>query len=85
MVEVLKKEFNVKVLGRITFALGISFEWYKGGVKLSQRAYILKVAEKFRVDKANPTKLPLQKGFQTTIQDSPVEEKDKMEMKAVPF
>mgnify|MGYP002143932091 CR=1 FL=1 len=63
MIETLGKIFDIKILGRLTFALGIRFEWRNDGVHMSQTAYAERVASRFHLDEARPTSVPMQKGF----------------------
>ncbi len=63
MIGELKKAFDIKMLGRLTFALVIQFEWSDEGVKMTQIAYLDKIAEKFGMLDAKLIGTPMQKGY----------------------
>jgi hypothetical protein len=48
----LKKEFEMKDLGKINFYLGLQIEHLQMGILVHQSGYIKKVLEKFNIDKA---------------------------------
>jgi hypothetical protein len=48
----LKKEFEMKDLGKINFYLGLQMEHLQTGILVHQSGYIKKVLEKFNIDKA---------------------------------
>jgi hypothetical protein len=48
----LKKEFEMKDLGKINFYLGLQIEHLQTGILVHQSGYIKKVLEKFNIDKA---------------------------------
>jgi hypothetical protein len=85
MIEVLKKKFNIKMLGRLSFALGISFKWSDDSLKMTQSAYIERIAKKYRLSEANPCNMPLQKGFRPQSSMCPKSEHDTKEMNGIPY
>jgi hypothetical protein len=50
----LKKEFEMKKLGKTKFCLGLQIEHLQIGILVHQSAYVKKVLEKFNMDKAYP-------------------------------
>jgi hypothetical protein len=85
MLNVLKQAVNIKILGHLSFALGISFQWSESGVKMSQEAFIERILKKFGMENANGTHLPVQKGFKPLYADCPKSEKEKENMKKIPY
>jgi hypothetical protein len=55
----LKKEFEMKDLGKIKFCLGLQIEHLHTGILVHQSAYVKKVLEKFNMDKAYPQRTPM--------------------------
>jgi hypothetical protein len=55
----LKKEFNMKNLGKTKFYLGLQIEHLQTGILVHQSAYVKKVLEKFNIDKAYPKRTPM--------------------------
>jgi len=85
MHNVLKERFNIKVLGRISFALGISFQWSNKGVCMSQTAYIERIASHYNMENAKPTSVPILKGTKLLHSDCPTDETEIQEMRSVPY
>jgi hypothetical protein len=50
----IKKEFEMKDLGKIKFCLGLQIEHLQTGILIHQSSYVKKVSEKFNMDKAYP-------------------------------
>jgi predicted CoA-binding protein len=59
VVDCLKKEFEMKDLGRTKFCLGLQIEYLNDGVFMYQEAYITKVLKRFYMDKAHPLCIPM--------------------------
>jgi hypothetical protein len=55
----LKKEFEMKDLGKTKFCLGLPIEHLQMGILVHQSAYVKKVLEKFNMDKAYPQRTPM--------------------------
>jgi hypothetical protein len=55
----LKKEFEMKDLGKTKFCLGLQIEHLQTGILVHQSAYIKKVLEKFNIDKVYPQRTPM--------------------------
>ena len=57
-IEYLKKEFEVKDLGKIKLFLGLELEHKANGIIVHQSAYTQKVLKRFYMDKAYPLSTP---------------------------
>ncbi|RVW45253.1 Retrovirus-related Pol polyprotein from transposon TNT 1-94 [Vitis vinifera] len=55
----LKKEFEMKDLGKTKFCLGLQIEHFPNGVLVHQSTYIKKVLKRFYMDKAHPLSSPM--------------------------
>ena len=55
----LKKEFEMKDLGRTKFCLGLQIEYLKNGMFIYQETYVRKVLERFYMDKSHPLCTPM--------------------------
>ena len=55
----LKKEFEMKYLGKTKFCLGLQIEHFPIRVLVHQSAYTKKVLKLFFMDKANPLSFPM--------------------------
>ena len=58
-IDCLKKEFEMKDLGKTKFCLGIQIKHLKGGILVHQEAYIEKVLKRFYMDKSHPLSTPM--------------------------
>lgn len=58
-VECLKKEFEMKDLGKTKFCLGLQIEHQRNGILVHQSTYTEKVLSKFYMDKAHPLSSPM--------------------------
>ena len=87
----LKKElsmsFNMKDLGPAKQILGmkISHDRKKGKLWLSQESYIEEVLDKFNISKAKPVSFILVGHLKLSSKQSPTSEKEKDEMKKLPY
>ena len=52
--EYLKKEFEMKDLGKTKFCIGLQIEHFPNGVLVHQSTYIKKILKRFNMDKAHP-------------------------------
>ena len=50
----LKKEFEMKDLGKTKFCLGLQIEHFPNGILVHQSTYFKKVLKRFNMDKAHP-------------------------------
>ncbi|KAL0307775.1 UNVERIFIED_CONTAM: Retrovirus-related Pol polyprotein from transposon TNT 1-94 [Sesamum angustifolium] len=55
----LKKEFEMKDLGRTKYCLGLQVEHLKNGILVHQETYIAKVLKRFYMDKSHPLSTPM--------------------------
>ena len=58
-VEYLKKEFEMKDLGKTKFCLGLQLEYMKDGILVHQKAYTEKVLKRFNMDQSHPLTSPM--------------------------
>ena len=57
--EYLKKEFEMKDLGKTKFCIGLQIEHFPNGVLVHQSTYIKKILKRFNMDKAHPLRSPM--------------------------
>ena len=57
--EYLKKEFEMKDLGKTKFCVGLQIEHFPNGVLVHQSTYIKKILKHFNIDKAHPLSSPM--------------------------
>ncbi|KAL0297860.1 UNVERIFIED_CONTAM: Transposon Ty4-H Gag-Pol polyprotein [Sesamum angustifolium] len=55
----LKKEFEMKDLGRTKYCFGLQVEHLKNGILVHQETYIAKVLKRFYMDKSHPLSTPM--------------------------
>ncbi|KAK2410302.1 hypothetical protein QL285_045673 [Trifolium repens] len=55
----LKKEFEMKDLGKTKFCLGLQIEHLNNGIFVHQEAYIAKMLKRFYMDKCHPLSTPM--------------------------
>ena len=55
----LKREFEMKDLGKTKYCLGLQLEHRPSGILVHQSAYIQKILEKFNMNKSYPNKTPM--------------------------
>lgn len=58
-IDCLKKEFEVKGLGRTKFCLGLQIEHLNNGIFVHQEAYVAKVLKRFFMDKSHLLSTPM--------------------------
>ncbi|KAL1219805.1 Retrovirus-related Pol polyprotein from transposon TNT 1-94 [Cardamine amara subsp. amara] len=58
-VEYLKKEFEMKDLGKTIFCLGLQLEYINNGILVHQMAYTEKVLKRFNMDQSHPLSSPM--------------------------
>lgn len=83
----LSKSFDMKDLGPARKILGISISRDRKARKLwlSQEKYIEKVLERFRMENAKSVSTPLATHMKLSVKQSPSTDKEKEEMKNVPY
>ena len=57
--EYLKKEFEMKDLGKTKFCISLQIEHFPNGVLVHQSTYIKKILKRFNMDKAHPLRSPM--------------------------
>ena len=57
--EYLKKEFEMKDIGKTKFCIGLQIEHFPNGVLVHQSTYIKKILKRFNMDKAHPLSSPM--------------------------
>ena len=57
--EYLKKEFEMKDLGKTKFCIGLQIKHFPNGVLVHQSTYIKKILKRFNMDKAHPLSSPM--------------------------
>ena len=57
--EYLKKEFEMKDLGKTKFCIGLQIEYFPNGVLVHQSTHIKKILKRFNMDKAHPLSSPM--------------------------
>lgn len=73
--EYLKKEFEMKDLGKTRFCLGLQIEYTKNGILVHQSNYTERVLKRFNMDKANPLSTPMM-GRTLNIEKDPFRPKE---------
>nr|KYP45552.1 Retrovirus-related Pol polyprotein from transposon TNT 1-94 [Cajanus cajan] len=58
-IDCLKREIEMKNLGRTKFCLGLHVEYLKNGILVHQETYITKVLKRFYMDKSHPLCTPM--------------------------
>ncbi|KAL4031307.1 hypothetical protein IC575_009583 [Cucumis melo] len=58
-IEYLKKEFEMKDLGKTKFCLGLQIEHLADGIFIHQSTYTEKILKRFYMDKAHPLNIPM--------------------------
>jgi hypothetical protein len=82
----LSSNFDMKDLGEASYVLGIEIHRDKNGVLgLSQKAYLEKVLKKYNMHKSNGTPAPIVKGDKFGDFQSPRNQYEIDQMKAVPY
>ena len=59
VIELLKKEFEMKDLGKTKYCLGLQIEHMPNGILVHQSNYTERVLKRFNMDKANPLSTPM--------------------------
>ena len=77
--------FKINNLGRMQLFVGVQVSQSPGKISLSQDAYIERALKRFNMENCNPQRTPLSPGLKLRKSDCPVEEKDKVQMSAIPY
>ena len=83
----LSKNFEMKDMGEASFVIGIEIfrDRSQGLLGLSQRAYIDKVLERFRMEKCSAGIVPIQKGDRFSEMQCPKNDLERKEMESIPY
>lgn len=87
MKKFLSSNFDMKDLGEASFVLGIEIhrDRRKGVLELSQKAYLEKILKKYSMHASRPTPAPIVKGDKFRSFQSPRNQYEIDQMKAVPY
>ncbi|GJZ47598.1 retrotransposon protein, putative, ty1-copia subclass [Tanacetum coccineum] len=80
----LKKEFDMKELGKAKKILGMEIVSRKI-LRVSQSGYVSKILNNFRIDNGKSVKMPLGGHFKLSLKDCPVKDCDVERMSKVPY
>ncbi|KAL0539955.1 hypothetical protein IC582_024177 [Cucumis melo] len=85
--EFLSKNFEMKDMGEASYVIGIEIfrDRTYGLLGLSQKAYINKVLEKFKMDKCSSSVVPIQKGDKFSLMQCPKNEFERNQMETIPY
>lgn len=83
----LSKNFAMKDMGEASYVIGIEIfrDRSQGWLGLSQKAYINKVLERFKMDKCYASVVPIQKGDKFSLEQCPKNELERKEMEQIPY
>ena len=83
----LSNKFEMKDIGEASYVIGIEIfrDKSQGLLGLSQKAYINKVLERFRMDKCSASPVPIQKGDKFSLMQCPKNDMEKKQMEAIPY
>ena len=83
----LSRNFEMKDLGAATYVIGIEIfrDRSQGLLGLSQKAYINKVLERFKMDKCSAGIVPIQKGDKFSLMQCPKNELEREQMNNIPY
>jgi ribonuclease HI len=86
-IDCLKKEFEMKDLGKTKFCLGLQIEYLNGGILVHKEAYTTKVLKHFYMDKSHPLSTPMVVRFLDVKKDlfRPQEEGEEILGPEVPY
>ena len=85
--EYLSKNFEMKDMGEASYVIGISIfrDRSKGLLRLSQKAYINKILERFNMSKCSDGIVPIQKGDKFSLKQCPKNDVERKEMENIPY
>ena len=55
----LSDTFKMKDMGQLEYCLGVNFQQTEGSISMSQKQYLLKLLEKYKLTEANPVVTPM--------------------------
>ena len=85
--EFLSKNFEMKDMGEASYVIGIEIfrDRSHGVLGLSQKAYINKVLERYRMDKSTASPVPIQRGDSFSQSQCPQNDLEHKEMENIPY
>ena len=85
--EFLSKNFEMKDMGEASYVIGIEIfrDKSQGVLGLSQKAYINKVLERYRMDKSTASPVPIQRGDSFSRSQCPQNDLERKEMENIPY
>ncbi|KAG7564986.1 Integrase catalytic core [Arabidopsis suecica] len=83
----LSKNFEMKDMGEASYVIGIEIirDRSQGLLSLSQKGYINKILERYRMDECSAGKAPIQKGDKFSKMQCPRNELERKEMERIPY
>ncbi|KAK2435686.1 hypothetical protein QL285_020729 [Trifolium repens] len=83
----LSNNFEMKDMGEASYVIGIEIfrDRSQGVLGLSQKAYINKILERFRMDKCSASPVPIQKGDKFSLMQCPKNELERKQMESIPY
>ncbi|GAA0170757.1 transmembrane signal receptor [Lithospermum erythrorhizon] len=83
----LSKNFEMKDMGEASYVIGIEIfrDRSQGLLRLSQKVYINKVLERFRMVSCSPSVAPIRKGDKFSLMQCPKNELERKEMENIPY
>lgn len=85
VLSLLKRYFDIKILGKTQKLLGVEFEERGTGLIMHQQSYIAEVMDRFKSFKFPISSLPISKGIIYSKSDCPKTEQEKIEMSKIPY
>jgi len=83
----LSNNFEMKDIGEAYYVIGIEIfrDRSQGLLGLSQKAYMNKFLERFRMDKCSTSPVPIQKGDKFSLMQCPKNELERKQMESIPY
>ena len=83
----LSNNFEMKDMGKATYVIGIEIfrNRSQGMLGLSQKSYINKVLERFRMQNCSASPVPIQKGDKFSLMQCPHNDLERKQMDAIPY
>ena len=69
----MKKEFEMSMLGELTFFLGLQVSQSEKGIFISQTKYIKEILKKFKMEESKPVSIPMVTGCKLSKNDESLE------------
>lgn len=86
IVQMIKNRFEARDLGEITHFLGVNIKRdSEGGIRMNQEIYIQELLERYGLQECRPAYVPLELGNPISLRESPKADKEKQDMRNVPY